>query len=353
MKLNNALVRGQLRSIQIENGRIEAIGDTPFAGGIDLRGKTVIPGLIDIHTHGCRNADTMDADFAVLCREYAKMGTTAFLPTTMTADAASIQAVLRAKTEFRGAKILGFHLEGPFLSKQYKGAHDERFLTPPSAELFAEFDNIAMITVAPEVAGGIEFVRQVAGKTIVSLGHTACDYDTAADAIAAGARCLTHMYNAMPPMLHRAPGPIGAAADAGIYAQIICDPVHVSPTAFRFAYKVFGAERLVLISDSIRCAGMHDGEYICGGLPVTLQNKKATLADGTIAGSCLSLLDCVKNACRCGVPFADAVKMATETPAALLGVQKGKVEVGYDADLLILDADLNIDTVILGGEVWE
>lgn len=351
MKLNNALVNGQLKSIQIENGKLAAICGEPAQGGIDLGGKTVIPGLIDIHTHGCMGVDTMDADFETLCAQYAKLGTTSFLPTTMTADIESVKAVLRAKTAFYGANILGFHLEGPFLSERYKGAHDERFLTPPSAGLFAEFDNVAMITVAPELAGGLAFIRQASDRMLVSIGHTACDYDTAAEAIRAGAKCLTHLYNAMPPMLHRAPGPIGAAADAGIYAQIICDPVHVSPTAFRCAYKIFGADRLILISDSIRCAGMPDGEYICGGLSVTLQNKTAALADGTIAGSCLSLLDCVKNACKCGVPFADAVKMATETPADLLGVKKGKIEVGYDADLLILDENLEICSVIVNGEV--
>lgn len=351
MKLKNALVNGQLKTITIENGKISEINDAHESGAIDLGGKIVIPGLIDIHTHGCFGSDTMDADFEQLCLNYAKLGTTSFLPTTMTADINSIKSVLNAKTDFAGANVLGFHLEGPFISKRYKGAHDENFMISPDVKLIESFDNIAMITLAPEVSGSIEFIEQVSDKSIISIGHTACDYDTAVKAIDAGAKCLTHMYNAMPPMLHRAPGPIGAAADKNIYAQIICDPIHISPTAFMCAYKIFGADKLILISDSIRCAGMPDGEFVCGGLDVTLKNKKASLKNGTIAGSCLSLLDCVKNAYKYGVPFDDAVKMATTTPASLLGINKGKIEVGYDADLMILDDDLDIESVIVGGEI--
>lgn len=346
----NARIDGSLKTIIISEGKFSKICENGEQG-IDLCGAKVIPGLIDVHTHGIMGVDTMDADFETLSKLYASVGTTTFLPTTMTMPTEDLLRVSNAKTDYEGANIAGFHFEGPYISKNRKGAQDERNILEPTIQHFGKFKNVKMVTVAPEVNGALDFIEQVSSNTIVSLGHTDCTAEVATIAFLKGAKCLTHTFNAMPPMLHRNPGPIAAAVKNNAYAQIICDGFHVAPDVFYTAYKMFGADRLVLISDSIRCAKCEEGTYNCGGLSVTLKDNKALLPDGTIAGSCSSLLDCVKCAVKFGVSESDAVKMATETPAKLLGLNKGKIAVGYDADMLVLDNDFNIKSVIIGGKV--
>ena len=296
--------------------------------------------------------DTMDADFEPMCRFYAEHGTTSFLPTTMTMGYDALERVTQAKTDFPGAEILGFHFEGPYISEKHKGAQNPAYIKKPSAAEFSRFKNVKMVTIAPESEGSAEFIRAVTPECIVSIGHTDCTYETALEAIESGASCLTHTYNAMPPFHHRNPGPIGAAFEKHIYAQIICDGFHISKPVVLATYKMFGADRMVLISDSIRSAGLPDGEYESGGLKVFLKDGAARLADGTIAGSSATLLDCVKKAVEFGIPLDDAVRMASRTPAELLGVKKGRIEPGYDADLLITDRELNIKTVITAGRVF-
>lgn len=352
MIINNAKIGNEIKSIVIKDGKIAEITDKHLSSGIDAKGQRVIPGLIDVHTHGCVGIDTMDADFKPMCEFYANNGTTSFLPTTMTMPYEDLLKVTKAKTDFDGANILGFHFEGPYISKKYKGAQNEANIKKASAEEFKRFKNVKMITVAPETENCFNFIKKVSDKTVVSIGHTNCDFNTAVKAIESGANCLTHMYNAMPPFHHRKPGPIGAAFEKRIYAQIICDGFHISKQVFMASYKMFGADRLVLISDSIRCAGLPDGKYESGGLDVFLKDGAARLKDGTIAGSCATLLHCVKTAVSFGVPLDDAVKMATETPAAMLGVNKGRIVKDYDADLLIVDDNLDIKTVIIGGEIF-
>lgn len=352
MIINNARIHNEIRNLVICDGKIAEITASPVSGGIDAGGKRVIPGLIDVHTHGCIGLDTMDADFAPMCDYYARHGTTSFLPTTMTMGYDALLRVTQAKTDFPGAAVLGFHFEGPYISEKYKGAQNEKFIRNPSAAEFAQFQNVKMITVAPEREGAFDFIRAVSRDTVVSIGHTDCDYDTAVTAIACGARCLTHTFNAMPPLHHRNPGPIGAGVEKGIYAQIICDGFHIAKPVMLAAYKMFGADRLILISDSIRPAGLPDGTYESGGLSVVLKDNRARLPDGTIAGSVATLLDCVRTAVQFGIPSDDAVKMATQTPAELLGLRRGRIAVGYDADLLIVDDDFQLQTVIIGGEVY-
>lgn len=352
MIINNVRLDNGVYNIVINGGKITAVTTDATPRGLNAAGKTVIAGLIDVHTHGRNNIDTMDADFKALKKAYAKVGTTSFLPTTMTADINDVRKVTYTPTDGEGANILGFHLEGPYIAASRKGAQDERSIRKPDVSEFRSMKNVKMITVAPEVENAIPFIKEVSNECVVSLGHTDADCDTALSAIDAGALCLTHTFNAMPPLLHRAPSVIGAAVERNIYAQIICDGLHVSRQAVIAAYRMFGALRMVLISDSIRCAGCDDGEYICGGLQVTLKNNEARLSDGTLAGSCASLLDCVKTAVRFGIPKNDAVRMATLTPAELLGLKtKGKIAEGYDADLLILDENFDLETVIIGGEV--
>lgn len=352
MIINNARIGENIQNIIIHNGKIQEITDYCEEKEIDAGGKRVIPGLIDVHTHGCIGLDTMDADFEPMCRFYAEHGTTSWLPTTMTMDYESLKKVTRAKTDFPGANILGFHFEGPYISKKYKGAQNEAYIRTPSITDFKQFEHVKMITVAPETDGSMEFIREISKNCVISLGHTDCNYATALEAIGNGASCLTHMYNAMPPFHHRNPGPVGAAFERMIYAQLICDGFHVAKPVVLASYRMFGPKRLTLISDSIRCAGLPDGEYESGGLPVTLKDGAARLHDGTIAGSCATLWDCVKKAVEFGIPFDDAVRMASETPAAMLGVKKGKIEAGYDADLLILNDDMEIDTVIINGKIF-
>lgn len=353
MLLNNASVLGKLKNLKIENGKITEISDLPFENGIDLKGKRVIPGLIDVHTHGCIGLDTMDADFEAMCDFYGKNGTTSWLPTTLTASEESLKKVTNAKTDFKGANILGFHLEGPYINIKYKGAQNEAYIRKPSIEEFSKYKKVKMISLAPELDGCEEFIKEASKTCVVSIGHTDCNYETALNAIEWGANCLTHTYNAMPPIHHRNPGPIGAGVEKGIYAQLITDGLHIAKPMVLATYKMFGPDRMVIISDSIRCAGLPDGEYDSGGLRVFKKGSEARLKDGTIAGGSATLWYCVKKATEMGIPFEDAVKMASETPAKMLGVNKGKIEVGYDADLLVIDDNLEIQTVIIGGEIYK
>ncbi len=350
MILKNADLFGKRVNIEINDGKITRVSEENLGDGLDLCGKTVIPGLIDVHTHGMFGIDTMDADFSELSMLYAKQGTTSYLPTTMTMDLESLEKVDKAKTDYKGANILGFHFEGPYISKKYKGAQNEAYIRKPDFDEFSKFENVRMVTVAPETEGAEDFIKKASEKMVVSIGHTDCDYETALKAIDAGANCLTHTFNAMPPFLHRAPGPIGAATEKQIYAQLICDGFHVLRPMVKAAIKMFGADRIVMISDSIRCAKLPDGEYESGGLKVILKDNAAKLSDGTVAGSISSLLDCVKKAVEFGIDFKDAVNMASKNPAEMLGIKKGEIKEGYDADLLILDEKMNLQTVIIGGE---
>ena len=352
MIIYNAEINGELKTVKLDGGKIVSVEPDTGRGDIDAGGNLLLPGLIDVHTHGCIGMDTMDADFEPMCRFYAEHGTTSFLPTTMTMGYDALERVTKAKTDFPGAEILGFHFEGPYISEKHKGAQNPAYIKKPSAKEFSRFKNVKMVTVAPESEGSAEFIRAVTPECIVSIGHTDCTYETALEAIENGASCLTHTYNAMPPFHHRNPGPIGAAFEKHIYAQIICDGFHISKPVVVATYKMFGADRMLLISDSIRSAGLPDGEYESGGLKVFLKNGAARLADGTIAGSSAILLDCVKKAVEFGIPLDDAVRMASRTPAELLGVKKGRIEPGYDADLLITDRELNIKTVITAGKVF-
>lgn len=352
MVINNAIINNEKLNIIISDGKIKDITKEKIAGDIDATGLKVIPGLIDVHTHGCIGIDAMDADFEPMCKYNAKHGTTSFLPTTMTMGYDDLLKVTNAKTDFNGANILGFHFEGPYISKKYKGAQNEKYIKDPNLKEFSQFKNVKMITIAPELNGAAEFIKGICDKVVVSIGHTDCDYDTATAAIKAGANCLTHTFNAMAPLHHRNAGPIGAGFENHIYAQLICDGFHVSKPMVLALYKLFGADRLTLISDSIKPAGLPDGEYDSGGLKVILRNNEARLADGTIAGSTATLLDCVKKAVEFGIPFDDAVRMATATPAEMLKINKGKIAVGYDADLLLIDGNFNIKNVIIGGKEY-
>lgn len=352
--LRNAKVNGEPRDLLIIDGVIASVrpagGDGDGCETVDLAGAAVWPGLIDIHIHGCAGADTMDGELETMSRHLAKNGVTAWLPTAMAAPLDVLRSLTANLPAVSGAVPLGYHLEGPFLAPGKAGAMKREFLISPTGDALRGFDNLKMMTVAPELPGAKLLIAAYAAKGIsISIGHTECDYDTAVKAVELGANCLTHTFNAMPPLLHREPGPIGAALVKGIYAQVICDGIHLHKAAVLALYRMFTADRMILISDSMRAAGMPDGEYDLGGQKMTVTGGVARTAEGNLAGSTASLLHCVKTAVSFGIPENDAVKMATETPAALLGVKKGKIAPGYDADLLVMNPDLTPKEVYIGG----
>lgn len=351
--IRNALVNGKLCNIKCKDGIISEITTGQESGGIDAAGRRVIPGMVEVHAHGCIGMDALDGDYGPMCSYLASKGTTSWLPTTMTASIEKLREVTNSKTDFPGTHILGFHLEGPYISVKYKGAQNEEYIKAPSIEEYNTLKNVKMITLAPELSGSMEFIKYVTSKgTVVTLGHTDTDYDTACEAIDNGANCLTHTFNAMQPIHHRKPGPICAAAEKGAYAQIICDGIHIHKSVILAAYKMFGPDRLTLISDAIRPAGLPEGSVSeSGGIPVEVRNGAVYLKDSDVlGGSGSTLWHCVCVAVEMGIPFEDAVKMATATPAKLIGANKGVVAEGYDADLLIINDNMEIDKVIISGQ---
>ena len=357
MVFKNLKIGGVASDVYVTGGKIDRIalhtadGSAPGDEGNDFGGATAIPGLVDIHTHGCVGHDTMDGRFDEMCDFLAKSGTTSWCPTTMTQSIENISKAMHGNTDCRGANILGFHMEGPYINVKYKGAQNEKYIKNPDLAEFEALPNIKMVTIAPELEGSLDFIREC--KASVSIGHTDCDYRTALAAIDAGAACLTHTFNAMNPIHHRKPGPIGAAFEKKIHVQLICDGLHVHKAVVLMLYKLFGRDRVVLISDSMRATGLGDGEYEFGGQPVIVKDNVARTLDGAIAGSTSTLWQCVKKAVEFGIPFEDAVYMATATPAGLIGVRsKGRLAGGSDADFLILDDDLEISKVVIGGEIY-
>ena len=349
MTLRNLTINGVASDVIITDGKIDRIVPHTSGEGEDFGGAVAIPGLVDIHTHGCDGHDTMDGQFAEMCMFLAKNGTTSWCPTTMTMDIDSIRSAMSADTDLPGAQILGFHMEGPYISPKFKGAQNEKFIKAPDIDEFNTLPNVKMVTLAPELEGSMDFIRKC--ESVVSLGHTAADYDTVIEAIDAGAQCLTHTFNAMPPIHHRNPGPIGAAIEKRIFVQAITDGLHLHKAIVLALYKLFGPDRMVIISDSMRATGLCDGEYEFGGQPIQVVDGVARTMDGAIAGSTSTLWQCVKKAVEFGIPFDDAVYMATEVPASLIGCRsKGRLAAGCDADMLILDENNEISRVIIGGE---
>ena len=346
----NLNINGTICDIVSENGVISEIGKVP-QDGIDCKGKKAFAGLIDIHTHGMGGVDTNDATLNKLSYLQAKNGTTSFLPTTTTISRDDIIKVLTSELPKNGANVLGYHLEGPYINKKFIGAQNPDHARNPDINEFKGFNNIKMITLAPELEGAIDYIKKT--DAIVVLGHTSADYETTKNAAKAGAKCLTHTFNAMPPLHHREPAVIGAAFDEGMYVQGISDGIHLHPAIVRILYKLIGTEKMILISDSMRATLMPDGEYDLGGLEMTVKNKIARTKDGALAGSTSTLLDCVKCAISFGIPEADAFKMASQTPAELLGIKKGKLCVGYDCDFIVVDNEYNLESVIINGEIFE
>lgn len=330
--------------------------DASKAEYIDLCGLHLYPGLIDIHTHGCMGADVMDAntDSLKTISDYlAAHGTLSYLPTTMTDSIESIRRAIQVTPSGTGAEILGFHIEGPYINPKRKGAQNEAYIRSPKSsdlcDLYGE-RGIKMITVAPEIDGCMEFIKDRRAK--ISIGHTEADYKCTCEAMRCGADCLTHTFNAMPPMLHRDPGPVGAAIEYNAYVQVICDGLHLHKSVINMLYRTFGCDRMILISDSMKATGLSCGSYLFGGQTVTVKDGIARVGiDGALAGSTSTLLDCVKKAISFGIPEVDAFRMATQTPADYLGIRhKGRLCTGCDADIIGIDDSLELRLVIKDGK---
>lgn len=339
---------------------------------VDGEGCYCLPGMIDLHFHGCKGMDVCDGTKEALdtiASYEASIGVTAIAPATMTLPVEELESVLSNAAEYKksqengtavaGADLVGINMEGPFISKVKKGAQDERNILPYSTEIYKRFQKAArglvkLIGVAPEESETEAFIREVKGEVSVSLAHTNADYDTAKKAFDAGASHAVHLYNAMPAFSHREPGVVGAVADSShVMAEIICDGVHIHPAVVRATFQMLGADRMILISDSMRAAGMPDGQYTLGGLDVKVRGNRATLvSDGALAGSVTPLPDCVRTAVKeMKIPLETAAACATINPARSLGIDDryGSIEVGKKADFVLWDKDLNLKMVIKDG----
>lgn len=330
---------------------------------VDAAGKYVLPGLIDVHIHGYCGRDASEGSpeaIRVMAEGLVKNGVTGFLPTTMTVEKsvinaafAAVRSVMAESLSWNGAAILGVHAEGPFINRARKGAQNESCIIPPDADWIIEnSDVVKYITLAPECDPGFENIRRLtAAGIVVSMGHTDADFETACAAEAAGVRSVTHLFNAMSPMSHRAPGVVGAALTTGLYTELIADTFHVDRGLFSLVAKAKG-EKLVLVTDCLSAGGLPLGTYTLGGKPFVATETVCRLPDGTIAGSVLPANRGIKNLWdNTDLPLWACVRCASLNPAELLGIdgKKGSIKVGKDADLVIADETLGVERVYIGG----
>ncbi len=360
--------RFHLGAFEVKDGHFgKVLPENVPEDAVDLKGATVIPGLVDVHNHGNSGADFSDGDYEGLkkmAKYLAANGITSFAPASMTLPYDVLEKAFATARQLADeapenhARLMGIQMEGPYFSEKKKGAQNGEYLKNPDFEGFKKlYDGcgglVRIVDVAPELPGAAEFVEKAAALCTVSVAHTDSDYDHAKAAFAHGATHLTHLYNAMPGIHHRNPGVIPAAAEAPhVRAELICDGMHIHPASVRLAFQIFGGERMILVSDALRCCGMPDGEYELGGQPVFLAGGVAKLADGTLAGSATNLYDCMKNAILFGIPEEDAVRACTVNPACALGVQDrvGSIAEGKLADFIICRGDYTGRRVFMSGK---
>ncbi|MGN1418146.1 MAG: N-acetylglucosamine-6-phosphate deacetylase [Acutalibacteraceae bacterium] len=350
-------------SINISGEKIASF-DKSEADFCDMSGLTALPGFIDIHTHGADGADACDksrASFDKLSAFYARHGVTSFCPTTMTLSKEELLKIFAATEEYKGnecgAYIHGINMEGPYVSKSKCGAQNTSYIRNADLEevkTLNEISKISLVDLAPETEGALDFARKAAEFTVCSVAHTAADYEQAKLAFENGFTHVTHFFNAMTGLNHRAPGVVGAVLENNdVTAELICDGFHLSPAIVRLAFQILGDDRCVVISDSLSSAGCQDGEYTLGGQKVFVKNGKAHLADGTIAGSTTNLFDEFKNLLSFSISFESALKACTKNPAKVIGVYDrcGSISKGKNADMIFVDEKLNLCHVMIQGKM--
>ncbi len=337
---------------------------------IDASDCYAIPGLTDVHFHGCMGHDFCDGTREAvdeMALYEASVGVTNIVPATMTLSEEMLLTICKTAKSYaeegflpKRARFYGINMEGPFVAPAKKGAQNGEYIHDPDIAMFdrlneASGGRVKLLAIAPEQNGAMELIEKKHHETVISLAHTCADYDTAIEAFEKGASHVTHLYNAMNPYTHRAPGPIGAAADKEkAEVELICDGVHIHPASVRTTFKIFGDDRIILISDSMRATGLEDGDYTLGGQAVKVTGNLATLADGTIAGSVTNLMDCLRTAVlKMGIPLSSAVKCAAVNPAKCVGIydEHGSISAGKKADVVLLKkADLSSKQVIMNGQ---
>lgn len=357
---------GRVADVSVEGGRVVAVGGHEPAGPVlDATGLLVAPGFIDLQVNGAHGLD-LTVDPALVWEVAAQLpryGITSFLPTVITAPLPTYDHALTVLAEgppsgWTGAQPLGWHFEGPMLNPVRRGAHPPRHLQPVSPGVYGRWSSdagVALVTLAPELPGGLDAVRRLTDAgVVVSAGHTDATTAQIAEAVSRGARYLTHLFNAMAPLTHREPGPIGTALAGGdLVCGLIADGIHVHPLAVAMAWRALGPDRLDLVTDAVGALGMPPGRYHLGALEVTVGPDGVRTADGTLAGGSLAMDQAVRNlVAYTGCSPGEAVATVTTTPARLLGLDtKGVVTTGADADLVLLTPDLHLVATIIGGVV--
>lgn len=362
------------KDLFIKNGRFtdEKLcedGREPDAEVIDADGMYAIPGLVDIHFHGAMGYDYCNAageDLQKIAAYEASHGILAICPATMSYDETTLAGIMDKTWKYRKtlpADLVGINLEGPFLNPEKAGAQNPEYIMPADIAMFHRLQQrsnglIKLVDLAPEFPESMEFIEQCHEEVKISLAHTNCDYETARQAFYKGADHVTHLYNGMAGIHHRKPGLIPAAVEAGAEVELIADGIHIHPAMVRFTFRIFGADKVILISDSMEAAGLSDGSYQLGGQAVTVTGARAYLTGQpeVIAGSVTNLFDCMRNcAVHMGVPLEQAVQAATENPARAIGIEHdyGRIAPGNYGNLILLDQELRIHKIIRKGNVLE
>ncbi|SFZ97515.1 N-acetylglucosamine-6-phosphate deacetylase [hydrothermal vent metagenome] len=361
--LDNSIIENKVLLFSNKILEISDNIDTSDIEIIDAKGNYVSAGFIDLHIHGSGGADVMDGNFEALetiSTTLLKTGTTSFLATTMTMSTEeidkSLQNIQKHKENLSGSQIVGIHLEGPFINESKHGAQDKKYIQKPNFELIEKYTSeVKMITIAPEVEGSEEFVKYMRKNyphIVLSIGHSDASYEESKESFSWGISHATHLFNAMNPYHHREPGIVGAVFDSNdVSCDIIADLIHTHPSMLELTYKI-KKDKLILITDAMRAGCMKCGTYDLGGQKVSVKDGKATLSNGVLAGSVLKLNEALLNMTKyTSMTRVEAVNAVTKIPASKLGIKKGLLEKGYDADIVIFDEDFSIITTIIAGEI--